>query len=181
LLAPTPLEIFGQALNKPNMKSKVDLIFSGELKFYELSKAELIQSKKFILPHADIREVVFEKGNAIIQSFSNFLVFVEHYEIKIEQATIIDISVKEAGLFLCLTVSGNSIFEDGKGKRISESRGNSCSLTYLKAGFYRKIFIPGLHKIVLLTYRDEFFLKRAEFVPEFTPLVKAFLLKKFQR
>ena len=159
------------------MKSKVDLLL-GNATFHELDKAELNGSDRLALPYGGAQKMTFDEGHIILQSYSNYLVFVEHFEVKVEQTTVIDLRINHPGFFLFLMLSGSTIFEDHKGRRISESNGSSCAVTYLKEGFYKRIFMPGTHKMLLLTYRDEFFLKRAEFVPEFTPLIKSYLMRE---
>jgi len=165
------------SLHKPNMKSKVDLLL-GNVTSGELSKAELNGTQHLALPYGGVQKMTLDEGYIIVQSYSNYLVFVEHFEVTVTQTAIIDLRINSPGFFLFLMVSGSSIFEDHKRKRISETDGNSCALTYLNAGFYKRVFLPGTHRMLLLTYRDEFFLKRAEFVPEFTPLIRSFLMKE---
>ena len=126
------------------MKSKVDLLFNQATQ-YQLDKATLNKSGRFTMAQGKVRQIDFESGSIIVQSYSNYLVFVELYELEVTQTTIIDFKIKDSGLFLFLMLAGSSIFEDHKGRRISESDGNSCAFAYLGAGLYRRLFLPGIH------------------------------------
>ena len=158
------------------MKSKIELLFNQASR-YEFDRGALKASGHLTFEQGKAVQIDFDAGNLVLQSYSNYLVYVEHYDFEVTQTAIVDVKIKDSGLFLFSMLSGSSIFEDHTGRRISETDGNSCALVYLRSGLYRRVFMPGRHKLLSLTYRDEFFLKRAEYASEFTPLIRAYLMK----
>ena len=154
------------------MKTKIALrlVNPVDLEFNSLSSSA---EQGLTLRYGTTQRLSFDHGTLISQEYSHYFVFLQCCQLQIELTLTMKIDVLEDSVFLFMVLEGESFMEAPNGKIISSSKKNSCTLAYLNQAGYKRTFLPGLHQIVLLTFRYEFLEKYVD-QPAFDPLIKAY-------
>ena len=124
------------------------------------SLEELKNLSKFPLKMADASHITSQEGTLLIQSISHYLVYIQLYEYKITNQHIVDFEVTEPSFFMSTIIEGCSVLYNESGQVISDISGNSCRLSYLSAGKYKRSFIVGDHTILVVALRPEWLSKK---------------------
>jgi AraC-like DNA-binding protein len=115
------------------------------------------------------------EGHMLTQTLSNYLVHIELFEFNIAKDITFNTLVHKSSFFMFVMFQGKSVLSDHLDYPISETMGNSCVLSHLKAGHYNWHFLAGQHKMLCLTFRNDYFIRKGESMPQFKPLIDASL------
>jgi AraC-like DNA-binding protein len=110
------------------------------------------------------------ENKILAQSLNNYLVHLELFEFNFSKDFAFDTLIKKSSFFMFVMLDGQSVLSDHLGNPVSETMGNSCVLSYLRAGKYNWQFSTGDHKMILLTFRDDYFIGKFNAIPQFKPL-----------
>jgi AraC-like DNA-binding protein len=113
------------------------------------------------------------EGHTLVQSLSNYLVHLEFLEFNFIKEVIFKTMVHKPSFCMFVMFQGKSVFSDQLGNIVSETTGNSGTLSYLQAGTYNWQFLAGQHKIMCLTFREDYFIRKCESMPQFRSLIEA--------
>lgn len=125
--------------------------------------------------HSAVAEyITLAKSTVLIQSISNYLAHVQLYEYKTHTHSSIDVEITANSIFMMVMLEGCLIIYNDADEAISEVLGNSCQLTYLKAGKYRVNMIGGNHQVLLLNIRPEWLISKYGALKELHELIVSY-------
>ncbi|TCC99442.1 helix-turn-helix domain-containing protein [Pedobacter hiemivivus] len=114
------------------------------------------------------------ENRIFVQSLSNYLVHLELFEFSLFKDFSFDTLIHKSSFFMFVMHDGQSVLSDHLGNPVSETMGNSCALSYLRVGKYNWQFSAGDHKMILLTFRDDYYIRKLNEVPQFKPLADVY-------
>lgn len=139
-----------------------------------LTLKELMQFSSFLLNFASANHFTFKQGQLILQSFSNYLVFIELFDYVLTENTVVDIEIHKSAFFMLIMPEGHSVFVDNEGHTVSETAGNCSTLSYISAGCYQRKMLAGKHSLLLFTFREEWFAKLTAKIEAFAELFSSY-------
>lgn len=140
-----------------------------------ITAADFPSFSSLALARASAKLYTMAEGAIFLQSFSNYLAQLEFFECCILEEVTIDMIVIESCFFMPILLMGQSAVHHPLGEVVSETSGNSCTLSHLTAGNYTWTLQPGKHKLLLLTLRPLWFMKKSESYPILAPLTENYL------
>ncbi|WP_316820096.1 helix-turn-helix transcriptional regulator [Pedobacter gandavensis] len=114
----------------------------------------------FALAEADSSYMTLNDVRVLTQSISHHLAHIQLYEYHVKSYLSVDFEVTQDSLFLTAMQNDCSAFCDDADDVISELLGNSCRLSYIKGGKYKRILMAGHHKILVLTINPEWLISK---------------------
>lgn len=108
-------------------------------------------------PYSDKKKHILKEGHIITQSISFYFAFVELIEYALTQNVGIDISVTKPSIFM-----------------LSELNNSSCNLCYCPTGSYKKQIPAGENTMMVITFREDWFLYKCKNLPEFKSIISSF-------
>jgi len=121
--------------------------------------------------------ITLPEGQILKQSFSHYLVHIELLEHIFNKETTISFTRDEATIFMFFMFEGHSSLYDHEEEFISKVEGGCCYIGYNDKGNYHATLNAGEHKLLLLTLRPDWFMRKAENLNEFKPLVAHYTAK----
>ena len=128
-----------------------------------------------VLARASAKLYTMAQGTILLQSFSNYLAQLEFFECCIGEEVTLDMMVIESCFFMSISLKGQSAVHHPLGEVVSETSGNSCTLSHFTAGNYTWTLQVGKHKLLLLTLRPLWFMKKSESYPILASLTENYL------
>lgn len=132
----------------------------------------------FLLQNASLKVYTLNESLILSQCFSSYFAYFKYLEFKLIKEISVDFILTESAFLMPILLDGKSTLYDQAGVVVSETRGNSCSLIHLTAGNYRAVFKDGKHKLLLLTFRAEWFMSRNKHLAELALLADNYISEK---
>lgn len=101
------------------------------------------------LPMAKAKKFTIKEGQVLSQSLSHYLAHIELFDYSFTQNTSIDFTIEEPSFFMYATLDKNS-----------------CNLFYRAAGKYQQMLPAGIHRVLLITFRSEWFAHKCQRLTE---------------
>jgi AraC-like DNA-binding protein len=124
-----------------------------------------------ILKFAQPRLFQLTEGHLLIQAFNHYIGYLEMIDFNLSLEKVFDFSVEKASVCMLITLKGSELIFDSNNKCIRDNKTNSCCLVYLESGNYYAKMDAGIHKILWITLRPEWFMSRSKAFQKFNPLV----------
>lgn len=109
--------------------------------------------------------------DVLIQSISHHLTHIQVYNYKVKRDFVVDFEITKDSFFLVAMQDDRSVLYDDADGTFSEILGNSCMLSYLKAGKYKRTMVTGNHQILLLCIEPEWFISKYGNLEELRELI----------
>lgn len=109
---------------------------------------------------AEATYTTLNEADVLIQSISHHLFDIQLYDYKVKTDFIVDFDVTRDLFFLMAMQDNSSVVHEDDNEGIFEILGNSCMLSYLKAGKYKRGMSAGSHQILLLSIKPEWFISK---------------------
>jgi AraC-like DNA-binding protein len=126
------------------------------------------------LSEAIVKLFTLPENKIVVQSLSNYMVHLELFEFNFSKDFVFETLVHKSSFFMFVMLKGKSVLSDLMNNPISETMGNSCALSYLREGTYNWQFSAGDHKMIFLTFRDDYYIRKLNEVPQFKPLADVY-------
>lgn len=123
---------------------------------------------------AEGTHVEVEKSDILMQCIYQHLFNIELFDYKVKSHFLVDFEVTENGFFLIAMQDGCSVLYNDADEIISEMLGNSCKLTYLKAGRYKRSLMGGNHQILLLDISPDWLISKYRGIEELKDLISSY-------
>lgn len=114
------------------------------------------------------------EGRMLIHTLSNYLFSLDLFEANLIQDTQLKALIDKSSFFMFAVMQGTSVFRDEQDNPISETTGNSCTLTYLSTGSYKWHLNAGQHQILLITFKEDYLIRKCTPRPLLKPLADAY-------
>lgn len=114
------------------------------------------------------------EGEVSVQSFKHYLLDIQLLAYRLKKHSIMPVTVKASGFYMLLMLHGQSEFEDDAGLSIAKAYANSGAIAYVKAGAYQRMLPKGMHKLVILNFRPDWFKRKVGQMEVFKPLIDHF-------
>lgn len=126
--------------------------------------------------YARAREIKLEEGKILMQYYSDYLFFIEFYELQLEKELKTSYIIKKPSFFLFLMLGGHIGFSTFEGKDIG---GADKGAFYVNSKREGTSFInnlrPGAHKLCCITPRSEWLERKVNEFPALENFIKSFL------
>lgn len=113
------------------------------------------------------------EGQMLIHSLSNYLFNLDLFECSLTKDTQLKALIDRSSFFMFVVLKGRSVFSDELGNNVSESMGNSCTLSYISTGTYNWHFFPGQHQVLFITFKEDYFIRKCRSLSLIKPLIDA--------
>lgn len=151
------------------MQSPITLQFiSAMFKFF--TSNQLSYFTTFPLNGAIAKLFTLSDNKIQVQSLSNYLVHLELFEFNLSKDFVFETLIQKSSFCMFIMLEGKSVLSDHMSKPVSETMGNSCVLCYLREGKYNWQFSAGAHQMIHLIFREDYFLRKFNEVPQFKVL-----------
>lgn len=118
--------------------------------------------------------ITFPEGQLLRQSFSHFLAHIDLFEYTLDRDMLLSFTRNEPSIFMLFTFNGFiSLFKTPE-ELIAESPGGAFHMGYVDKGSYKVNVKAGSSKLLLLTLRAEWVMRKAETYLHFKPLIAKF-------
>lgn len=124
----------------------------------------------FELPYSKSELITAEEGQVLVQSISHYIANIQLSEYQMNQDVSIDLQVKQPAFLMFIMLNGKSILYDKANRIVSESLGNCSTLIHMTPGKYRRTLLKGNHKILVITFREDWFLSKTMDMEEMAPI-----------
>lgn len=116
----------------------------------------LTEFRKAPVNYPHTRKILVEEGTITIQAYSNYLFFIEFYELDLHDHLKASFVVDGPTFFLFLMLDGHIRFSDAKGRDIAGAHNGIYYATYNRQGeYFIDDFSPGIHRLGYITPRSE--------------------------
>lgn len=141
------------------MRPHVRLLFTP-LKASQPSFDQRFHLTSIPLKLAEASYMSLESTDVLIQSISHHLTHIQVYNYKVKRDFVVDFEIIKDSFFLLAMQDDLSVLYNNADGALSEILGNSCMLSYLKAGKYKRTMVTGNHQILLLCIEPEWFISK---------------------
>ncbi len=136
---------------------------------------KLPETCSFPLKYAKAREIQVEEGKILMQYYSNYLFFIEFYELELERELKTSYIVKEPAFFLFLMFEGTLSLATSEGKGIANANKGVFYANYKREGTtYVNSLPPGRHKFCNITPRAEWLERKTGEFPALESFIRSF-------
>ncbi|WGQ11153.1 helix-turn-helix transcriptional regulator [Pedobacter gandavensis] len=119
---------------------------------------------------AEATYMTVDDADILVQSISHHLVDIQLYDYNLKTDFVVDFEVTRDLFFLIAMQDDSPVLHEDDNEGIFEILGNTCILSYLKAGKYKRNMTAGKHQILSLSIKSEWF------IPKYGPMEE---LKEF--
>lgn len=155
------------------MRSHVKLLFKPN-KIIQPSFDQRFGLTSIPLKLAEATYMTLANANILVQSISHHLVEIQLYDYKVKTDFAVDFEVSRELFFMIAMQDDSPVLYEDNNEGTSEIPGNSCMLSYLKAGKYQRSMTAGSHQILSLSIQPEWFISKYSTIEELKEFIDSF-------
>ncbi|ALL05764.1 hypothetical protein AQ505_09825 [Pedobacter sp. PACM 27299] len=155
------------------MRSHVKLLLKPD-KIIHPSFDQRVGLTSIPLKLAEATYITLADGDLLVQSISHHLVDIQLYDYRVAADFVVDFEATIDLFFMMAMQDDSPVIHEDDNEGIFEILGNSCMLSYLKAGKYQRSITTGNHQILLLSIKPDWFISKYGKMEELKEFIASF-------